>query len=462
MSKISLNDSLCSAYSVVNDTVIGIKSSVMNVCSDIDRYFRLMFNLNVTDSLFDYEFDKVKRIFPRLSDMSIWQFNRLLEVFNNIRNVNAHLYLCKSIQIDEDIEEYLSNIVEPTYPISVNGELTTYGQAYILCFLSQKYILWPFFTSYFKCSNFGEICNLGGKGMSDFQVAEQHKIQNYCGIGKPIYPDNKKSMDWQFMNDLFKKHMTKIVFQFEKEAINAEQPTEYSWSLLEGLKKSNMFSKNKEVLHLIVFLRNCWFHGNNLNDEIIYNRTNQKFDYNFVFNSFYKIKNCLLKTKSFKSVLKELNNFASSSINFYCLRLVEVSYKILDNRLLTEDKLDSRFDNIETAYTRFLNTDKDFYKLSCKLVEPDDLLFSISASKFLDNVPRKTKCRDLKIININSKNGFDIGGFHTDKTNITLASIALNKDFQNKINGHYLDEYILINEEKYGNRISTFTVREEA
>lgn len=461
MSRISLKDSLFCAYSVINENVLDIKSSVINLCSDIDRYFTLGLGINISKVFDEDDFNKIVELFPFLSNMSIDLLNRLMKLVLVIRNISAHLHLCLSVTIDEDIENYLTSIVAPTYPISIDRELTTYGQAYVLCFVSQKYNLWPFLTSYFKCCNFGEICIMGGKGMNEFQVAEQHKMQTYCGIGKPIYPDNKKSIDWQFMNDLFKKHMTKIVFQLEKECLHTTQPSSYSWALSKSLKESRVFSKNPDAIDLIIFLRNCWFHGTNLNDEIIYNRTNRKLNYKFIFDSFFRIKKCLLKTESFKSVLKELNKFASSSINFYCLRLVEVSYKILDNRLLTEDKLDSRLDNLDSAYTRFLQTNKDFYELCGKLIEPDDLSFNVSGSKFLDNMPRKTVCHNLQIIRFHSQNGFEIGNYHTDKQDITLALVRLNKNFQNKVNGIYLEDYILENEEKFGSRISTFFVQKE-
>ena len=228
MSRISLKDSLFCAYSVINDNVLGIKSSVINLCSDIDRYFTLGLGINISKVFDADDFNKIIELFPALSNMSIDQLNRLMKLVLTIRNISAHLHLCLSLTIDKDIEEYLTSIVEPTYPISANKELTTYGQAYVLCFVSQKYNIWPFFTSYFKCGNFDEICTMGGKGMADFQVAEQHKMQNYCGVGKPIYPDGKKLMDWQFMNDLFKEHMTKIVFQLEKDSLHTIQPTSYS------------------------------------------------------------------------------------------------------------------------------------------------------------------------------------------------------------------------------------------
>ena len=66
MKKISLNDTLGLAYKVVEPEVISIKSSVMSICSDIDRYFQLRFNLNISQVILnetDYLYSIIRIIY---------------------------------------------------------------------------------------------------------------------------------------------------------------------------------------------------------------------------------------------------------------------------------------------------------------------------------------------------------------------------------------------------------------
>ena len=461
MKKNSLNDSVFHAYSVVNTNVLGIKSCIINLCSDIDRYFTLRFGVGISSKVGEDDFRRITRIFPSLSNMTISQFNKYIELLSNIRNINAHLHLCQRIMIESDLEKYLSSLVTPAYKVSINGELTVYGQSFVLVFLSQKYNLWPFITSFFSNRFFSEFSVMNGKEKSKFQTDYQHQVQEYCGIGKPLYPDYVKSMEWQYMNDLFKYHMTRIIYAIEKECNHTSRSFTNSWSISRGLRNSSTFKNREDVIDLIIFLRNCWFHGTNLNDEIEFNDVKMKLTYKFIFESFISIKRCILNgNEKFDSVIHELNDFATNSLNFYALRLVEVSYKVLDNRLLTEDKVDSRIDNLSSAYERFLKADNTFYELSGKLIEPNDLEFYVSGCKFLDSIPRKTICRCLRILNIHCENGIQIGEFHTDKKDITLAIVDLEEKYQNKINGHSLADFQLFNEKKYGERISTFSINQ--
>lgn len=157
MVKFSLNDSIDSVYSVVDKKVLGIKASVINLCSDIDRYFRLVLSIDICDYLDEEQYDRVIGLFPSLSCMSIEQFNRFINMIKNIRTINAHLHLRKPIFIDDDLEYVLSSLVKPQYKVRVNNKLTMYGQMYVLIFISQKYNLWPFITSYYRNAYFDEI-----------------------------------------------------------------------------------------------------------------------------------------------------------------------------------------------------------------------------------------------------------------------------------------------------------------
>ncbi len=457
MKKLSLEMPLDVAYSVINHTTIGVKSSVIALCSDIDRYFRLKLDLNVSNHINEFEYNRVKREYPYLANMSLEQFNRLLIVFKSIRDINAHLHLRKPVFIDDDIIEYLTYILQPDYALEVNNKLTVYGEAYILYFLSRKYNIFPFVTAFYKFEYFKEISKMTGKEKSDYQVNTQHVVQELCGIGKPIYPNNVDKFNYQFMNDLFKKYMTRIIYSIEKCCSKTNKSFDNTWSMSKILNNSSAFDFDEEVYNLIITLRNCWLHGFCLDEQIDFDGKSIKLDYQFIFTSFTKIKRCLMNhEEEFKLVIDELNDFAISCFNFYVLRLIEVSYKVLDSRLLSEDKIDSRVRNLNLAFERFNKAKLDYYELAGELIEPDDIVFKVGGSKFADETTRMTKCYKLNIIKFQSEDGFDIGDYHTDNKNLVLASIDIDGDFSNEINGRYLSEYSLENEKKFGNRISVY------
>ena len=88
MKKLSLEMPLDVAYLVIDETTIGVKSSVIALCSDIDRYFRLKLNLNISNQIDEFEYIRVRKEYPYLANMSLEQFNRLLIVFKSIRDIN--------------------------------------------------------------------------------------------------------------------------------------------------------------------------------------------------------------------------------------------------------------------------------------------------------------------------------------------------------------------------------------
>ncbi len=458
MSKISLEMSVDSVYSVIDERVLGIKSSIINLCSDIDRYFRLKFHLNISNDVYDHKYNLVKKEYPYLSKMPLEMFNRFLSVFKNIRDINAHLHLNKPIFIDDDIIEYLTYILKPDYLIVIDNKLTVYGQAYILYFLSRKYNIFPFVTSFFKFQYFKEIQKMDGKEKSDYQVRTQHTVQEICGVGKPIFPDNVVKLEYQFMNDLFKGHMTRFIYGIEKLCSRTDKSFDESWSIGKVLRNAVFLEHNEEVFNLIVDLRNCWLHGVCLNEPAEIDGNIVELNYQFIFKAFAKIKRWLLKNQNeCKDVISELNKFVISCFNYYALRLVEVSYKVLDSRLLTEEKIDERVKNLKLAFDRFNNAQKDYYELAGELIEPDDLIFEVAGCKFSDSVRRITKCLRLRILCFTSESGFDIGDFHTDSKELFIASVDLNPEFMNEINGRYIPEYRLTKEIKYGNRISVYS-----
>ncbi len=456
MKRISLNATLNYAYRVIDNEVLGIKASVISICSDIDRYFKLRFDLDISseDIELDQYFEMIK-VFPQLSRLSLSQFNHLLDVFTNIRDINAHLHLCRDVEINEDLCDYLINMVQPKFDIVSNGKLTMYGQAYILSFIAQKYNLWPFYISYFKRNHFEETFIMKGDSILSFHTSEQHKMQNFCGIDKLINTTKLSNSDFQFLNDLFKKYMTNIVFSLEKECSHTKKSSSHSKSLSRYLSSAYIFDTDEESYNLIVFLRNCWFHGVLLNEVVEFDDERRLLSFEFVMESFIKIKATLKKKENmFNRTIASINEFANSILNYYVLRLVEVSYKLIDARLLIEDKVDSRIDNLLNAYNRFINTNTCYFDLAGRLIDPEYMEFRVSASKFLDKISRKTNCENLKIIKLHSISGFEIGEFKTNKQDLYLVLIDLEERYQNKINGKYIYEYNTNIKIKYGSKIS--------
>lgn len=457
MSKTSLNLSLDSAYKYVDKNVICIKTAVINLCADIDRYFRVRLNVNISKEVKEYSFYEIKRTFPSLSKMTLEQFNRLLLLVVNIHNINAHLHLSKPVFIDEDIEEYLYNILEPDYIVSVNRKLTIYGEAYVLYFLSQKYNLFPFITAFFNIRIIKEFSSFTGQEITNYQYETQHIVQQYCGLGKPVYPEITDKFDYQFMNNMFRKHMTKVIFDLEKTCSNRTKAHSTSSCIATVLRNSYAFDNDEETLDLIVFLRNSWLHGTAIDDVVDKNGEKIKFTYEFIFKSFIQIKKCLLNSfKDFDIVLKDLNEFATSYLSFYVLRLIEVSYKVLDKRLLTEDKVESRIKNLDFAYDRIQKANVKFYNLVSELIDPDDIHFKISGSKLQDSTTRFFNTQDIKVIQLSSNTGFDIGNYHTNAKQLVLVALNIDEENMNYINGKNINEYLLTECKSFGDRIRVY------
>ena len=462
MKKVSLNETLNCAYRVIDKDVIGIKSSVISICSDIDRYFRLRFNFNISNDELDIDkYFEIINEFPSLKGLLLNQFRHLLKVFTNIRDISAHLHLCKDVEIHDDLKVYLIKIIKPKYDISINGKLTAYGQAFVLSFLSHKYNLWNFYITYFKRTHFAETYIMSGKDLSLFQTNEQHLMQKYCGIGKPINTTSCSNIEYQYLNNLLKKHMTNIIFNLEKDCSNTRKSNNKAKSLSRYLNSSYEFDLDVESYKLLIILRNSWFHGVMLDENNNCDNENSLLSFEFVMNSLIKIKSTLKRNENkYHNSIVSINEFANAILNFYVLRLVELSYKLLDSRLLTEDKVESRIEKLSNAYNRLIDTDTSYLRLAGRLIDPEYMEYRVAGAKFLDNLTRTTICENLKVIKLHSYNGFEIGKFKTEKQDLFMVLVELDEKYQNTINGKYLKKYSLTGENKLGSKISIFECSE--
>ena len=341
MRKISLNQTLDRAYSY-SDNLVELKSAMMGLCTDIERYFTVAFDVNLNEEIDDESFRRILHVFPRFGALTIEQFNRFIILFVYIRGVNAHLYLSKPIYLSADLKEFITNNTHPQYLIEDENKLTVYGSVLVLSMMAQKYMIWPFCTSFLRNDFFIEI----GKcdAMSDFQVSQQKFFNNICGRGKPLTQNAEpiSGVDSSYINDVLKRCLTSVFFDLEKVLVNYKGYPNKTASLSSMLERNRLFSEG--LISRIVRLRNCcWFHGSFIGDEVEYN--NEKFEFNleFVVKTLKEIaEEGQRHLITFSLVINDISYFAQNFFNYYVLRIVEVSYKILDNRLLTEDKVESR------------------------------------------------------------------------------------------------------------------------
>ena len=458
--KLRLDMTLNKAYSRVSENVIKTKASVITACAEIERYFRVGLNYDMAEEINSTNWIRVSNSYPFLANMTMEQFNRFIGIFKDIRDLNAHLHLCYHVHIDEDIVEYLTCILPPDYLIEKNNELTLYGEAYVLFFLIQKSNLFPFLCAFFRYKSIEEMSRMNLSNRCDFLPRIQHVVQEICCESKYIYPNsiiNKN--EYAYQNTLFRSFMTKFVYYLENALAYTTKTSANAFSLKQLINKSRLFRNYDDIINLIIFLRNCWLHGVALNETIDYKGETIEFTYSYIFSALIKIKEFMSSYFEFDEVISEIRNFAQDSFDFYLLRIVELSFKILDKRLLTSEKIGKRTKIINSAYDNMCRVDSSFYEMSEELLGIKDFCFKLSASKFTDKIQRTLKTFTLKLVELHSEDGFDIGEFHTDNKRIVIATLNLNSQHQNKINGKYLSEYQLDEKKRYSNRIIVYSVK---
>ncbi len=432
MRKISLNQPLDKAYSISDSNLAELKSAMLGLCTDIERYFKVAFNVNLNKEIDDEAFRRILYVFPRFGALTIEQFNRLVILFVNIRGINAHLYLSKPIYLDDDLKQFIRDNAQPSYIIEDENKITVYGAVVILMLLAQKYMVFPFCASFFRSEFFIEI----GKSdvMSNFQIAQQKTFNNFCGKGKPL-TQNAEPVQGESacINDVLKRCLTIVFFDLEKVLTNYRGCRVKTASLSEMLKSNPLFDES--LISNIVKLRNCWFHGSFIGDIVEQNNDGFEFTLEFAVGVLKEIAEVAKKDViQFGLITDDIQYFSQNFFNYYALRLVEVSCKILDNRLLTNDKLESRLDNMDVAFKRFEKVDSSVFEMFADLLEHNKIKWNVSAAKFLDKLPRKFDAQNLKIIKLHCDGGFKIGEFKTERKDIVLADVGIKKDYRNLVN----------------------------
>ena len=444
--KLTLTKTIKKNYKIITEPLLEVKSAFIAVCADIDRYIRISTGCEIRGELDEATVDKLKEIFPCLSEMTVDQWNRLILVFLNIRNDNAHLYQNKPVYIDEDILAYLNALVEPEMAVVADGnELTVYGAYYVLVFLSQRFQLWTFITPLLRGQNFDDMSK---KEFHNFRISSQHLLQEYCGIGKPIGNNGAHCMtNLMYINDTLRRELTSVFLELEAVAIDRGFAAQYSPSFRTVLGNIKEIGEDGELSKRLIELRNTWFHGHWLEDEVMLpDGKRKKFDFYETIETLRMLRETLADYERYDSVTGQIESFGKALLDFKALRLVEVSYKLLDSRLLTASKFDERIENLEKAYSVFASTEERFLEAASSLLGSDPVVWNISAAKFsnADSLPRKTITNELKIIVLADEDGFDIGRFHTDRKTLTLCDVDLPPEYCNTINGKPLKDYKLI------------------
>lgn len=439
MRKLVLNQTLDSAFKIVDENIVKFKSSVIALCADIERYYKIGFGVDISQKIDEKSFETIKRVAPKLNGLNLSQINKLLYTFNLIRGVNAHLYLSKAIYLSKDLKDFILTLFKPAYFLEQDRRLTIYGCITIVMIFAQKYMIWSFVTSFFRHELFTSVQK--GNEMSAFQVAQQKLFNSICGIGKPIpnYYQWDCKTDVVYINDLLKRNLTSIFFNLENTLNESNYSCDNVNGIREILRKDIIF--NESLINDVVSLRNCWFHGCCIGDEVESYKGNFTFSIEFVTSILSHLKEtCKTSGTKYKKVIETINCLAKAFLDFYALRVVEVTYKILDIRLLTEEKFEERVNNSMLAYERLIKMPMHHFKTLSDLFDDKEIKWIVSAPKFLDFFPRQTIKETLRIIKIHCEKGFEIGGFKTLQKDIVLADVDLDDSYKNVINGIPLNE----------------------
>ena len=458
--KLCLTRSIKENYRSITEQVVDVKAMFLSLCADIDRHIRLSTGVEIREKMDEYSIRKLECLFPYLSGLTLEQWNRFVLLFLNLRNVNAHLYHNKPLYLDEDIRAYLGRLVQPETIVTDNGnELTIYGAYYVLVFLSQKYMFWPF-VSKLMCGRY--FIDMGEKKFTDFKLRTQRLLLPFCGLGKPIM--NQEGSDLarnEYINGTLRRKLTTVFMGLEAVAIDRDSACRYAppfWKMLQCIKP---VADQPDLFRMIVDLRNAWFHGYWLEDRFVQSDGREtRFDLHETMEILKRLRDALIDCPEYDAVVSQIDDLGRSFLTFETLRLVEVSYKLLDSRLLRAAKVASRASTIQIVYESIRRRGSLFYADASALLSDKAVNWKVQAAKFsdVDAMPRNTVTEELKIIVLQSKTGFDIGPYHVDAKELPLCLVTLPEEFELPINGKKLKDYPLALEIVICDRIKVYGI----
>ena len=99
--KLCLEESIQKSFSKSTNSVIACKSAFIGTCTEIDRFFRVILNINIGKRITEKSFSLIVAYYPGFACFNVEQFSQLMSIFLLIRNYSAHLYATGSIRVDE-------------------------------------------------------------------------------------------------------------------------------------------------------------------------------------------------------------------------------------------------------------------------------------------------------------------------------------------------------------------------
>ena len=450
MSLKKFNQTTYEAFKKIDLQSIQIKSVLINSCSDTDRYLRLFADINIFQKVNENEFSKIKELFPNFKQLDLDQFNELLKLFVAIRDVSAHLFLNKPISITETTKLFIKRIIDPEFELSSNGHITLFGAIVVVTLFCQRYQLKDIVHGIVKHTI---LSNVKKEGLGNYQSQFNRKLIPLCGIGGAVYSqDNSyvRPKESHLFIDSVRRTLTKLFFEIERKSPGSFGVSNNVPSFVTYINKYSFVKNDKEFIDDMVELRNYWLHGCYLFDTVSLYHEGFVFDLEYLFGMLYEIKIKFDVNGEYNTILNIIDDCGSNMINFFTLRSIEVSYKLLDKRVSDIDKMRERITNSINAYSHIFSTPENYYNQAYSLLNNGIKTWYLIGSKFLDFRERRLTRKRLAVYEFSSEKGFDIGEHHYDCPEMVVTDIELEEEFQNKINGKYLKEYKTTPDSTYG------------
>ncbi len=444
----SFNQTITETFSLVDGITKTIKSNLIGLCSDVDRYIRLSTGVDIYHEMNDKSFSKIIKCMYKFHELSLEQFNRLLFTFISIRDISAHLYLNRKIYLDDDLREFISSKGIHRYALEKSKELTIYGAFCLVFLFSQRFQFHTFITSVIRHDVFKEIEKTS---MPTFQSSFRLNVDRLIGNGKPIHPSGNVPFPpdcFTFFVQQANESITELFFNLEYFSINKKTSSDHVPTFKQYLEKYPFLRIDADLMESIVWLRNCWLHGYHLFDELDEFQRVETFDLDTFFDILIEIKNVFENTR-YSQIIDNINKCAERLIDFFTLSFIEVSYKLLDKRLFEEQKAENRCAKSVNLDTRLFIPDITHYDKMFKLLKDGAVKWYLTSSKFKDGQARIVKSDKLVVYEITSKNNLVINDVLVEVKDIAVAKLDLEDDKQVKINGRVLSEYKKVFDSSY-------------
>jgi hypothetical protein len=428
----------------------------MCLCADIQRFFKFRLNVILTDKTpIDINDDFIKT-FPVLAKITPLQLEQLQYLFCKIRTVNSYLFLNIPIIIPAELQEFFKTLPTPQYQIVSGDELTVYGMLYVLAFFSQKYQLNAFISEYCQSKYF---FNFLKNQTGEMQTTMQHYFGAICGKGKADVTCEKpfEKTDVVSFNDLYRRQLTKILFGIEKCILKWNLSTKKEPKFPYLLSCNEPFRRHNQITTQIIKLRNYCFHGAALFDEIIDNHEPVCFTLDYLTSTLIRLKNLLKNEPDYAYVLQLISEFGEKLMRFPLLRAVEESYKLLEKKLLDEEKLDTKIETLFRLTERLEYLPPNYFDTAEALIDKDEISFPVNASRFPDLLPREMKTEHLKIVKLTSDSRIKLGEFTSLHKEFYFVFVDIADENYNAINGILPIDLPLKIEKYYSSKLGVYT-----